>query len=92
MSLFELVGVLFTVVAVLGYLNHRYIGLPAQALSYYVGYQELLRLRAEAERRATAAGDIFDIRGFHGAVLDAGSVPLPALGTAVAAWLDRRTE
>ncbi|WP_427914563.1 cation:proton antiporter [Ramlibacter sp. MMS24-I3-19] len=28
MSLFELVGVLFTVVAVLGYLNHRYIGLP----------------------------------------------------------------
>jgi len=72
--------------------TNRYIGLPGQALSYYVGYQELLRLRAEAERRAAAAGETFEIRGFHGAVLDAGSVPLPALGTAVATWLDRRQE
>ncbi|HYY09713.1 MAG TPA: DUF885 domain-containing protein [Kineosporiaceae bacterium] len=61
----------------------RYIAWPGQALAYYTGFTEILRLREEA--RATL-GDAFDIAGFHAAVLDSGGIPLPALRTAVAAW------
>lgn len=63
---------------------NRYVGWPGQALAYYTGYREILRLR---ERAAASLGDAFDLRTFHGVVLDAGSVPLPALATAVDAWL-----
>ena len=66
----------------------RYIGWPGQALAYKTGQREILRLRADAEARLE---DRFDVRGFHGAVLDSGSVPLPALGTAVAAWVAHLT-
>lgn len=52
----------------------RYIGLPAQALSYMVGRVEIDRIRAEAETR-----DAFDIVGFHDAVLGHGMVSLPML-------------
>ena len=66
---------------------NRYIGIPGQALAYMTGLRELLRLRGEA---SAALGDRFDVRGFHSAVLDSGALPLPAVGTAVATWVDSR--
>ncbi len=62
----------------------RYIAMPGQALAYYTGFVEILRLREEAQ---ATLGDAFDLAGFHAAVLDSGGVPLPALRTAVAAWV-----
>jgi uncharacterized protein (DUF885 family) len=62
----------------------RYITMPGQALAYYTGFVEILRLREEAQ---ATLGDAFDLAGFHAAVLDSGGVPLPALRTAVAAWV-----
>jgi len=56
----------------------RYISWPAQALSYKLGEIKILELRARAEKEL---GDKFDIRKFHDAVLDIGSVPLPLLET-----------
>ena len=64
---------------------NRYIALPGQALAYLTGQREILRLREEARKQL---GERFDIRGFHSAVLDAGAVPLPALATAVQAWME----
>jgi uncharacterized protein (DUF885 family) len=61
----------------------RYIALPGQALGYLVGQREILRLREEARARLGAA---FDIRDFHSAVLDHGSLPLPVLGQVVTEW------
>jgi len=54
----------------------RYISWPGQALSYYLGMMEIVRLRAQAEQ---ALGPKFDIRAFHDTVLSMGSVPLPVL-------------
>jgi len=63
----------------------RYIALPGQALGYLTGQREILRLRAEARSRL---GSAFDIRDFHSAVLDHGSLPLPVLRQIVADWAD----
>jgi uncharacterized protein (DUF885 family) len=60
----------------------RYIAWPAQALSYYLGERAILQARAKAEKEL---GDRFNIRAFHDAVLELGSVPLPVL----AAHIDR---
>lgn len=54
----------------------RYIAWPAQALSYYLGELSILKARAKAEK---ALGPKFNIRAFHDAVLELGSVPLPVL-------------
>ena len=54
----------------------RYIAWPGQALSYYLGERAILEGRARAEK---ALGDRFNIRAFHDAVLELGSVPLPVL-------------
>lgn len=54
----------------------RYIVSPGQATSYMVGRLEIQRMRAEAEQRQGAA---FDVRKFHSAVLDSGSLPLGVL-------------
>ena len=54
----------------------RYIAWPAQALSYYLGEQAILRARAKAE---SALGPKFNVRAFHDTVLELGSVPLPVL-------------
>lgn len=62
----------------------RYIAYPGQALAYKTGQREILRLRADARERL---GDRFDISGFHSAVLDHGSIPLPALDRAVQEWV-----
>jgi uncharacterized protein (DUF885 family) len=61
----------------------RYIALPGQALGYLVGQREILRLRHDAKARLGAA---FDIRDFHSAVLDHGSLPLTVLGQVVEGW------
>jgi uncharacterized protein (DUF885 family) len=64
---------------------NRYIVNPAQALAYGVGMAEILRLREQAQRRLGAG---FSLSGFHGAILDQGSLPLPALQATVSRWAD----
>jgi len=54
----------------------RYITWPGQALSYYLGERAILEARRHAE---AALGERFNIRAFHDAVLELGSVPLPVL-------------
>jgi uncharacterized protein (DUF885 family) len=55
---------------------HRYLGWPGQAPAYKVGERALLICRDEARSRA---GDGFDLKGWHGAVLDLGAVGLGPL-------------
>jgi uncharacterized protein (DUF885 family) len=54
----------------------RYIAWPAQALSYYLGEDAIIKSRAKAEK---ALGPKFNVRAFHDAVLELGSVPIPVL-------------
>jgi uncharacterized protein (DUF885 family) len=54
----------------------RYIAWPAQALSYYLGEDAILKSRAKAQK---ALGEKFNLRAFHDAVLELGSVPIPVL-------------
>ncbi len=53
---------------------------PGQATSYFVGYNRLLEIRAEAER---ALGPRFDRRSFHDFVLSQGLLPPRLLRQAV---------
>jgi uncharacterized protein (DUF885 family) len=54
----------------------RYIAWPAQALSYYLGEDAILKARAKAEK---SLGAHFNLRAFHDTVLELGSVPIPVL-------------
>jgi len=58
----------------------RYIAWPGQALSYYLGERAILQGRAKAEK---ALGERFNVRAFHDAVLELGSVPLPVLNARI---------
>jgi uncharacterized protein (DUF885 family) len=62
----------------------RYIGMPGQALSYKIGQLEIMRLRAESERRL---GSDFDIKGFHSTMLVSGAMTLPLLADVVNGWI-----
>ncbi|MCW2818395.1 MAG: hypothetical protein JWR42_1182 [Marmoricola sp.] len=62
----------------------RYLVSPGQACSYMIGRLEIQRMRAEAEQRL---GSSFDVRVFHSAVLDSGSLPLGILDVVVRARL-----
>ena len=62
----------------------RYIVSPGQATSYMVGRLEIQRMRAEAEQRQ---GSGFEVKKFHTAVLDSGSLPLGVLDDVVRARL-----
>ncbi|TDE15813.1 DUF885 domain-containing protein [Jiangella asiatica] len=59
----------------------RYLGWPGQAPSYKVGERIWLAARDDARRRQ---GDAFDLREFHRAALDLGSVGLDPLKNALA--------
>lgn len=58
----------------------RYTTNPGQATGYMVGRLEIERIRAEAEARQSGT---FDIRRFHSAVLNSGSMPLGVLAEVV---------
>ena len=62
----------------------RYISWPGQALSYYLGEMAIVKERKKAER---ALGAKFNLRAFHDAVLETGSVPLPVLEEHLDAWI-----
>ena len=62
----------------------RYISWPAQALSYYLGEMAIVKERKKAEQ---ALGAKFNLRAFHDAVLETGSVPLPVLEEHLDAWI-----
>jgi uncharacterized protein (DUF885 family) len=59
----------------------RYLGLPGQAPSYKVGERIWLDARAEVQERH---GDAFDLKAFHRAALDLGSLGLDPLKAALA--------
>ncbi len=51
-------------------------GIPAQALAYKLGDEEILRMRQKVRDRL---GKEFSYRDFHSAILGAGGLPLPVL-------------
>jgi uncharacterized protein (DUF885 family) len=62
----------------------RYIGWPAQAVSYKIGEIKIRELRKKAEKEL---GDKFDIKSFHDLVLSKGSVKLSTLESMVISWI-----
>jgi uncharacterized protein (DUF885 family) len=63
----------------------RYIANPGQAVSYMIGSLEIQRLRRLAEERL---GDRFDIRAFHDAVIDDGTLPIETLRRKIEGWIE----
>jgi len=63
----------------------RYIVWPGQALSYMIGEQTILSLRAEAEKKL---GDKYDLKSFDDVVLGQGSLPMAVLKEVVNRWID----
>jgi len=63
----------------------RYIAVPAQAVSYMIGSLEIQRLRLVAEERL---GERFDIRAFHDAVIEDGTVTLEMLRRKIEDWIE----
>lgn len=59
--------------------------LPGQALGYQMGKRRLIELRERAEAEL---GDRFDIRAFHEAVLENGSIPLVVLEGHIDRWIE----
>lgn len=65
----------------------RYIGMPGQATGYLIGQLTIRDLRSKAEQ---TLGERFDLRAFHDALLDAGSLPLPVLESKINRWITDR--
>ncbi len=63
----------------------RYLGWPAQAISYKIGEREILRLREGEQRRL---GERFDLKDFHARVLGSGEMGLELLARVVAGEFD----
>jgi uncharacterized protein (DUF885 family) len=64
----------------------RYVVIPGQACSYYIGMRKILELRTRAKAKLGAG---FDIRDFHDTVLGNGPLPLPMLEEQIDAWIAR---
>jgi uncharacterized protein (DUF885 family) len=64
----------------------RYISWPGQAVSYKIGEIKIRELRKEAEETLK---DKFDIREFHGVILEQGVVTLPILEKLVKVYIER---
>lgn len=62
----------------------HYIAAPGQAPGYKIGELTIRALRTKAE---ATLGERFDLRRFHGAVLDNGALPLDVLGQQVDKWI-----
>ena len=62
----------------------RYIAWPGQSLSYMIGEIEIEKLRRQAERELEPN---FDLKEFHAAVLEHGSLPLTELKDVVERWI-----
>lgn len=67
----------------------RYISWPGQALGYKLGEMKIWELRRKAQ---SALGEAFDLRRFHDAVLENGSVTLRQLETHIGALIARERE
>ena len=65
----------------------RYVGWPAQALSYQLGNIKFMELRRRAE---SELGSGFDRRAFHDVLMRAGAVTLGVLEDFVDAWIAER--
>ena len=65
------------------------VAYPAQALAYKIGSEKIHELRGKAE---AALGDQFDIRRFHAAVLEPGSLPLTVLEKHIDRFVERETK
>jgi len=63
--------------------------LPGQLTAYDSGGLEIMALRANAEE---ALGENFDIRSFHDAVLENGTLPLAALNAHLDQWIQGESE
>ncbi len=63
----------------------RYIVWPGQALAYKVGMLKILELRQQAKEQLA---DKFDIRQFHKAVLENGSLPLTMLEQQINVYIE----
>jgi uncharacterized protein (DUF885 family) len=63
----------------------RYLGWPAQAISYKLGERVWLAQRAAAQQRAAASGDELDLKEWHMAALSMGSTGLDDLAAELGA-------
>jgi uncharacterized protein (DUF885 family) len=62
----------------------RYIVWPGQALSYMIGEQTILSLRAKAKKKL---GDKYTLKDFDDVVLGQGSLPMAVLKEVVERWI-----
>ena len=67
----------------------RYIAWPGQAVAYKIGMLKILELRGRAMEELS---DAFDLKEFHSAILDCGSVPLPVLEQIVEEYIEAQSD
>ncbi len=65
------------------------VAIPGQALAYRIGSEKIRELRAHAEQ---VLGERFDLRRFHAAVLENGSVPLTVLEQLIERFIEAEKE